>query len=145
MKKILITVDNSPAAEKIAATGFQLGLQLNADIALLSVIDTKFLLTDGGVSPKEIAEEIRRDFKKVQQMLIEKIFKENKIWTFVEDGNPYEVILKVADEWNANIIVLGTHGRTGLSHLLMGSVAEKVVRHSTKPLFVIPNKINFEK
>lgn len=145
MKKILITVDNSPAAEKIAATGFQLGLQLNADIALLSVIDTKFLLTDGGVSPKEIAEEIRRDFKKVQQMLIEKIFKENKIWTFVEDGNPYEVILKVADEWNANIIVLGTHGRTGLSHLLMGSIAEKVIRHSTKPLFVIPNRTQIKK
>lgn len=142
MKKILIAVDDSPIAEKITAKGFHLGLQLNADIALLSVVDTTFLITDGGVTPKELAESIKNDFKKKQQMLVDKVFKENKVWTFVEEGKPFEVILKVANEWGADLIVLGTHGRTGLSHLLMGSVAEKVIRHSTKPLFVIPNKIN---
>ncbi|WP_081196028.1 universal stress protein [Niastella koreensis] len=48
-------------------------------------------------------------------------------------------MLKSAEEWEADIIVLGTHGRTGMSHLLTGSVAEKVIRHSTKPL-IIPTK-----
>lgn len=141
MKKVLIAIDNSPAGEKIATNGLQLALELKAEIALLSVIDTNFLITDGGVSPKEIVEETRTNFKNVHQMLIDRVFKETKVWTFIEEGKPHEIILKVADEWNADIIVLGTHGRTGLTHLLMGSVAEKVVRHAAKPIVVIPNKI----
>ncbi len=97
-------------------------------------------MTDGGVTPKEMTEIIRNDFKKKQQLLIEKVFKNYKVWSFVEEGKPDEAILKVAEEWEADLIVLGTHGRTGLAHILMGSVAEKVTRHSTKPLFIIPTR-----
>jgi nucleotide-binding universal stress UspA family protein len=140
MKKILIALDDEPTSEKIASIGFQLGQQLSAEIALVSVVDTTALMTDGGVTPRELADNIKNDFKKSQQMLIGKVFKDYKVWTFVEEGKPYETILKVAEEWEADLIVLGTHGRTGLSHLLMGSVAEKVIRHSTKPLFIVPAK-----
>ena len=140
MKKILIAIDNGPTSEKVVSRGFQLGQQLNAEIALISVVDDTYLLTDGGVTPTELAEVIKNDFKKNQQMLIKKVFKNHKVWAFVEKGNPFETILKVAGEWDADIIVLGTHGRTGLSHLLMGSIAEKVTRHSTKPLFIVPTK-----
>ena len=59
----------------------------------------------------------------------------------MEEGIPHKMILKVATEWEADLIVLGTHGRTGLSHLFMGSVAENVIRHSTKPLFIVPTKL----
>jgi nucleotide-binding universal stress UspA family protein len=58
--------------------------------------------------------------------------------TFIEQGKPYEIILKIADEWGADVIVMGTHGRKGLSHLLIGSVAEEVIRHTKKTLVVIP-------
>ena len=71
-------------------------------------------------------------------MLINTAFKDYKIKAFAEEGSPYELILKIADEWAADLIIMGTHGRTGLAHLLMGSVAEKVIRHSIKPLFIIP-------
>lgn len=140
MKKILIALDDGPPSEKVASIGFQLGQQLSAEIALVSVVDTTALMTDGDVTPRELADIIKNDFKKSQQMLIDKVFKDYKVWTFVEEGKPYEPILKVAEEWEADLIILGTHGRTGLSHLLMGSVAEKVVRHSTKPLFIVPAK-----
>lgn len=140
MKKILIAVDNDPTSEKIALNGFQLGLQLNAEIALLSVVDTTILITEGAITPKEFAEITKNDYKKNQQMLVDEVFKNYKVWTFVEEGKPYEVILNVAKEWDADIIVLGTHGRIGLSHLIMGSVAEKVIRHSEKPVFIIPIK-----
>ena len=140
MKKILIAIDEGPTSEKVASNGFQLGQQLNAEIALISVVDTTGLMTDGGVTPGEMADIIKNDFKKSQQMLINKVFKDYKVWTFVEEGKPFETILKVAEEWEADLIVLGTHGRTGLSHLLMGSVAEKVIRHSTKPMLIIPTK-----
>jgi nucleotide-binding universal stress UspA family protein len=140
MKKIVIAVDNDPTSEKIALNGFQLGLQLNAEIALLSVVDLTMLITEGAVTPKEFADITINDYKKNQQMLVDTVFKEYKVKTFVEEGIPYEVILNVAKEWDADIIVLGTHGRTGLSHLIMGSVAEKVIRHSEKPVFIIPVK-----
>jgi nucleotide-binding universal stress UspA family protein len=141
MKKILIAVDNGPTSEKVASNASLLGKKLNAEIALVSIVDTDFLMTDGGITPKEMADSIKNDYKKIQQMLIEKVFKNNKVWTFVEEGSPSEAILKIAKEWEADIIVLGTHGRTGLSHILMGSVAEKVIRHSTIPLFIIPTKL----
>jgi len=140
MKKILIAIDGGPTAEKIASTGFQLGKQLNAEIALLSVVDTQFLTTEGGITPAEMAKSIKEELEKNIGAIESKIFKDYKIQTFVEEGTPYEIILKVADEWQADLIVLGTHGRTGLSHLLLGSVAEKVLRHSSKPLFIIPSK-----
>ena len=124
----------------MVSNGFQLGQQLNAEIALVSVVDTTAPMTNGGVTPREMADIIKSDFKKSQQMLVEKVFKGYKVRTFVEEGRPFEAILKVAEEWEADLIVSGTHGRTGLSHLLMGSVAEKVMRHSTKPIFIIPNK-----
>lgn len=140
MKKILIAIDDGPTAEKVTATGFQLGQQLNAEMALISVVDTTLLITDGSITPGEMAEIMKNDFRKIQKKLIEKVFNDYKVWTFVEEGKPFEMILKVAEEWEADLIVLGTHGRTGLTHLLMGSVTEKVIRHSTKPLFIIPTK-----
>lgn len=140
MKKILIAIDEGPTAEKVAQFGSQLGKQLNAEVALISVVDTTVLITDGGVTPKELADIEKNDLKKNQQLVIEKVFKDNKVWSFVEEGKPFEMILKVAEEWEADLIVLGTHGKKGLAHLLMGSVAEKVMRHSTKPLLIIPTK-----
>jgi nucleotide-binding universal stress UspA family protein len=140
MKKVLITLDDGAAAEKIATAGFELGKQLNAEIAIVSVVDPTFLSTGGSITPKQMEEIVRDDFKKTQQKLIDKVFQNYSVTTFVEIGNPYEEILKKAEEWNADLIVLGTHGRTGLTHLLMGSVAEKVIRHSIKPLYVIPMK-----
>lgn len=97
-------------------------------------------MTDGGIAPRKMAEIIKNDFKKNQQLLIDKVFKDYKAWTFVEEGNPYEMILKVAAEWEADLIVIGTHARTGFSHLLMGSVAEHVVRHSKIPVMIVPTK-----
>ena len=139
MDKILIAVDDGPTSEKVALQGFQLAQRLKAEIALLSVVDNT-LMTEGNYTPQELTEMNKTDLKRVHQLLIDKIFKNYKVWSFVEVGNPSETILKVADEWEAGLIVLCTHGRTGLSHLLTGSVAEKVIRHSVKPLFIIPTK-----
>lgn len=141
VKKIVIAIDDGPASEKVVSIGFQLGQQLNAEIALVSIVDTTMLLTDGAVTPRELANRVKNDYKKNHKMLIDKLCNGCKVWTFVEEGKPFEAILKVADEWNADLIVLGTHGRTGLTHILMGSVAEKIVRHSAKPLFIIPIRL----
>lgn len=139
-KKVIIAVDESPIAEKVAAKGFELCKQLDAEIAVVSVADTSFPITDAAVTPKEMAEIIKNDFRKAHQLLIEKVFEGSNVWSFVEEGVPYEMILKAAQQWEADLIIIGTHGRSGLAHVLMGSVAEKVIRHSAIPLLVIPVK-----
>jgi nucleotide-binding universal stress UspA family protein len=59
-----------------------------------------------------------------------------KTETLVMEGVPYKSIIDYSIEWNANLIVMGTHGRTGLSHVLTGSVAERVVRLARCPVLV---------
>lgn len=56
---------------------------------------------------------------------------------FVEEGIPADTILSVAKKWNADMIVMGTHGRTGLGRLLMGSTAEQVMRRATCPVLTV--------
>jgi len=55
----------------------------------------------------------------------------------VVQGTPYNAILTVAKDGDFDLIVMGTHGRTGISHVLLGSVAEKVVRHARCPVLTI--------
>lgn len=57
--------------------------------------------------------------------------------TLLDSGDPGRTIVEVAEKEGYDMIVLGTHGRTGLSHLLMGSVAERVVRHSSRPVLTV--------
>ncbi|MGZ3920716.1 MAG: universal stress protein [Bacteroidia bacterium] len=138
--KILIAVDDGPTCEMVAAEGYKLAKSLNAEIALLSVVDTTFLTTEGSITPRELANIMRNDLRKKHQLILKEVFDNSSILTFVEEGKPYEEILNAVKDWGADIIVIGTHGRTGLNHLLMGSVAEKLVRHSTKPLYIIPTQ-----
>jgi len=57
--------------------------------------------------------------------------------TSIVTGIPYEEIIRKADECSASLIVLGTHGRTGLDHIIFGSTAERVVRSSSCPVLTI--------
>jgi nucleotide-binding universal stress UspA family protein len=60
-----------------------------------------------------------------------------KVRYAVRTGDPFENIIEVADDHRVDLIVLATHGRTGLKRLLIGSVAEKVVRHATCPVLTV--------
>jgi len=57
---------------------------------------------------------------------------------FIRFGRPHDEITKLAEEANCDLIIMGTHGRTGLAHLLVGSVAERVVRTSKVPVLTVP-------
>ena len=92
------------------------------------------------------------DLKKIQKTVEEDIVNNYKerYEKEIEEGIPYEFVTKsgredeeiltFAKQENVDIIVIGTHGRTGIEHVFFGSVAEKVLRHSPLPVFVIPCK-----
>jgi len=63
---------------------------------------------------------------------------DDSIQTMVKDGDFGQSIVDAAKELDVDVIVLGSHSRRGLEKILMGSVAEKVLRNSTLPLFIIP-------
>jgi len=64
----------------------------------------------------------------------------------VREGHAFKEILRLADESDIDIIIMATHGRTGFEHILIGSVAEKVVRHSERPVLIVkPQKDAFRK
>ena len=56
----------------------------------------------------------------------------------VELGRPADVICETGGKGRSNLIVIGTHGRSGLAHLVMGSVAERVARHAQCPVLIVP-------
>lgn len=137
MKKVLIAIDGGVFSEKTAHKGYEMARSMNAVVAMIYVVDPALATGSDGVSASD---EIKT-FEQAGRDILERLKKElgdKDIWLFVKTGSPAPTIIKVADEWEASILVLGTHGRTGFSHLLMGSVAEHVVRHSSIPVLVVP-------
>lgn len=139
--KILIAVDSSEFAMQAAKKGLQLAHQLNAEAALLYVVDTSKAMgnVDAGIFPEEALMVLKREVEQTLDQLA-KMYNGNKLMKFMPQGHPTEDIIKTAGTWEADLIVVGTHGRTGLKHLLMGSVAEYLVRHSKIPVMVVPLK-----
>ena len=91
---------------------------------------------DAGITPQQTLIVLKKEAEQTLDEL-DKMYNGNELMKFMPEGNPQEDILETAKDWNADLLVLGTHGRTGLKHLLMGSVAERVLRHSDIPVMVV--------
>jgi len=82
---------------------------------------------------------LREDREKIyNDQYVSHIKDKTKVKIITKSGREDEEILKFARKENIDIIVIGTHGRTGIEHLFIGSVAEKIIRHSPIPVFIIP-------
>ena len=90
---------------------------------------------------KKIQKDVEKDTANNYKKRYEKEIEEGFPCEFVtKSGREDEEILTFAKKENVDIIVMGTHGKTGIEHVFFGSVAEKVLRHSPFPVFVIPCK-----
>jgi universal stress protein A len=151
MKHILVTTDFSEAAGSAydyAKEQLKLVGKEKNKITLLKVIDV--------VPPAGIKFEYGLAIADKKGML-EKVYKHasEQIWEIAEQqfaGLPvetavvkpkkavYQEIIKFAETNNVSLIVMSTHGRTGVKHFLLGSVAERVVRKSSCPVMIVPAK-----
>jgi nucleotide-binding universal stress UspA family protein len=140
-KKILIAVDSSSHSLHAADKGFQLAHQLNASIGLLYVIDRnkEVFNTDLGITPQQSSTVLLKQAEENIDQLIKMYDGTHEIFRFTPEGFPKEEIIKRAKLWGADLIVMGAHGRTGLFHLVMGSVTEYIIRHSNIPVMVVPS------
>ena len=159
MKKILIALNYDPSAQKIAEAGYSLARAMNARVILLHVISDASAYTSLNYSPimgfdnfnnLNVIEPIITDdlLEKTAREYLDNSKKhlgDENIEKVVKDGDFGNSILDVAAEMNVDVIVMGSHGRSGLDKILMGSVAEKVLHHSSIPLFIIPTRDSAEK
>jgi len=91
---------------------------------------------------KSIEEDLANNYKK---HYVKKIDNGVKFEIVTRSGREDNEILKFAKDEKVDLIVMGTHGRTGIEHVFFGSVAEKVLRHSPFPVFIIPCKKKLER
>ncbi len=142
MKNVLIALDYDPTAKVVANAGFLLSKTMNAEITLLHVISKPVLYY---TSYQPIAPLLKNSDELIaaSQVFLDKLKKElgdETIQTLIKVGDTSDLILKTAKEMNADIIVLGTHSRQWLENIIMGSVTESILKHTTLPLFIIPTK-----
>ncbi len=136
---IIVTTDLSEYSQRALPYAVGLAERFDAQLKLvcvnepaLQVSDIAFVGIDPRVSQREHAAVIRDSLAKIVAGL-PKIDVEAKVL----DGNAVDQIVKYASEVNADLIVSCTHGRTGLSHVLMGSTAEALVRRSPCPVLTL--------
>ncbi|MGA9725224.1 MAG: universal stress protein [Candidatus Binatus sp.] len=135
-RRILCPIDFSEHSLAALNVALRVAEQNDAALYLLNVV----ILPAGaaGFQPVPMVEPYPGLEKERQEELVklarERIPATVRYETFVVNGDPAEAVLKTARDLDADLIVMGTHGRKGLSHLILGSVAERVVRESTIPV-----------
>jgi len=140
LARILVPTDFSPAAEPAYRWAHSMGRAFKAEVILVHVIEPEVTaLTPLSIPPTpSTEEEIRERVRLEASDLLSRLRTDfPHARTLIRDGTPQDLILEVASEVDAHLIVMGTHGRTGLAHVAFGSVAEYVIRRSTVPVLAI--------
>ena len=134
IKNILLPTDLSATSLSAADYAVELANQYKAKIHLLHVLEKTppiLAIRSLDLSQEKILKSFEEEGKKSLDNAVKKIKK----------GNDYEEIVKYSKDHKIDLIVIATHGRTGLLHTLLGSVAEKVIRYAKCPVLVItPHK-----
>ncbi|MGZ3425974.1 MAG: universal stress protein [Polyangia bacterium] len=140
IQQILIPVDFSETSAAAAEYGCELAAQLGAHVTLLNVFTAGIVATPDAVfmpSPEEL-DALQHAAHTHLQSVAAKLEREGlSIECVAVEGAAADVICAYAERHAIQLIVMGTHGRRGLSHLLLGSVAEHVLRHGPCPVLTI--------
>jgi nucleotide-binding universal stress UspA family protein len=138
LKRILVPMDFSDCAQRAVAYASELAKRFEAELYLLHVAQPPTAayayaapLPDDALHPEKPAERELAEFDVPAADAVSGIHRD------VLSGAPFVEIIRHAKEKEIDLIVMGTHGRTGLAHMLMGSVAEKVVRKAPCPVLTV--------
>ena len=154
ISKILIGIDDSRHAEHAAEYGFDIAHKFGAAVGMVNIVEPMIMPSSGSIDPMmgsylsnatlqdmEILDIQKSQSENIVEQTIKKYAGDMQVTHFTEYGPTAEGIIECSKEFGADLIVIGTHSRSGLDRLLMGSVAEHVVRHSEVPVLVVPFKV----
>jgi len=145
--RILVAVDESDTSRHALQQAIELARKLSATLRMIHVLDMSWLVIGPEVAIDTAAMSAAR--RGVGEGIIAAARDAARAAGFeaedalIETETPIqqvaEAIAKEASRWGADLVVLGTHGRRGFQHLMLGSVAERVVRRSVVPVLLIPS------
>ncbi|MFO0679318.1 MAG: universal stress protein [Polyangiaceae bacterium] len=144
-RSILVPTDFSSAASVAADYAVNLAKELGAKVALLHVYEVPVL--GFPEAPLVATPDMVANIVKTTQGALDVLAKRYEdrgvtVTTFLKNGDAREIIHAVAEEVGADLLVMGTHGRRGISRALLGSVTEEVIRTSSRPVLTlrVPDK-----
>ena len=139
VKKILVPIDLSDVSQKALDYAIEFSRPFAAELIVLHVVEPVYYASMANIygpvtDLSMLFEEQRREAKKQLAKIDAQVRKSRvPVRTVLGYGSPYLEILEGAKKVKADLIIMATHGRTGFSHMLIGSVAERVVRRATCP------------
>lgn len=138
IKVILCPVDYSSGSLAALEYAVHFARREAARLCLMHVIDVRYL---EGYTPLEVTRPDSGTINRLKEELLnhvpEEVRKKVGVETIVTVGIPVVEIVNAAREKEADVIIMGTHGRTGIAHVIMGSVAENVVRRAHCPVLTV--------
>ena len=139
LKQILVPIDFSDCSKKALQYAIPLAKQHQSAITLLYVVPPNYSLGEyGGLDYASLDAQMRASGdKQLAALVVDEVRGEVSADTLVRSGSPAVEIIQVAKALPADVIVISTHGRTGLKHVFLGSVAEEVVRRAPCPVLVV--------
>lgn len=139
---ILIATDGSENSKNAVQSGIELAKSTGAKVYAVYIIQpvSAAMSRKGPDWAKDAMEMMRKDGEKATGY-IETLGQEANldVESVIHEGDPAEEIIKLADKNDADLIVMGTRGLSGIKRFMVGSVADKVVRHSDKKVLVVPS------
>jgi nucleotide-binding universal stress UspA family protein len=136
-ERILVAVDGSLNSQFAVDQAISLGDQCNSTLYAINVVD---LYPEQMAVAPALVEKMSEEAKQILDAAKEKVEKADlPCETIIRmGGKPEEFIIQEAKERDIDLIVMGTHGRSGLKGFLIGSVAQKVIGHAPCPVLVVP-------
>ncbi|RVU01935.1 universal stress protein [Mucilaginibacter limnophilus] len=152
ISKIIIGIDDSKYAEHAARYGFNLARKFDAAVGLVHIIEPVVTSLDtsdsilgmpmanvaSGPEEMELVNAQEDNSTRLMNRVISEMAGDLQVSNFSEYGSTSEGILQCSIEFKADLIVLGTHKRSGLERLFSGSVAEAIIRKADIPVLVVP-------
>lgn len=140
-RRVLVPLDFSERARKALRHGRGLAKQFGAKLILLHVVEPMVYPSDLGYTPV-LSDELTAQVQQESTARLDEAVKAEQARGIecegvLRSGRPYLEITAAAEELDADLIVLTTHGYTGLKHVVLGSTAERVVRHAPCPVLVV--------
>ena len=151
MKNVLIGVDYNPRSEKVTREGYELAKKLGAKVCLIHVLaDVSYygvnypnFMGYEGYNEMQVDINVISELREVAKNFLEKAAQhldDPSVSTHLADGPTSSTILDYSEEWNADLIVLGTHSHSVLEKVLMGTTASRILERTTIPVYLIPVK-----
>ncbi len=139
LKNILCPVDHSDCSKEALKYAVSFAIKDNSKLYLLHVIDIRaFDESIDTMTPQIPDDETIKQLKtKLLECIPEEIRDEMNVEALVVQGIPFVEIISTTKENDIDMIVIGSHGRTGIVHMMMGSVSEKVVRKAPCPVLIV--------